>query len=1240
MVSKCFVNSNAKYFHIAGNILLFTILVGLIYYYFKLKNVKNQQNKEDFVTSEGCFIGEQYEKEVSMRPCSVYFTNNEQDCDENFQYYDMTDVQIDRALRNAPANSNLYNKLIAIRNYLSGNNFKKCKIDYSTWTEMQRYTENEYIYPKKNALNADNQVNFKLWNTCFNTNISELDNISYNSSVIPTCTDYITNIHDVAWPTDRTDEKYVTINFDKSINYTDVYDSICAKNGGNNAVLNISNSMYFIALQGEYISGMRLMIKDIAFVNYDANTKSFVTIDITNDDVKRLFNNLFCVTYDKTLKRIVVAPRNLTMAAYLLNYDLCRNIKTFDTLNVSFNFRDFRGTFVIVDIDLRITEVPELIAKLDTDITDTNVDNQQNIENIISDIIVNIQTLTQTLQSDIDKLNGDIKTLNAKLFSDYLKNKNSSTSTYLTNINNSRTNTDAKLQQYMNKIKVLKDNIQNELVRVAKERTLNDAFIAYVIDANRSCSTSATEFNTMLDTEYTVTVTNITNLFTNVMNAFYALHEKGIYYSINLYKTSTAFNVYTPKSQNEFTCMLAGVPISRNFSKKKTSPAANFKETSITPSSDEDYYILEIFSNIRLTRGYYYFFIDLSADESTDVFLGYQDNSTASMVFKNVASYYYSNPNDASDIRTRKTAKVAASTKTDLRNMTTKFPIYIDGNYNAGYYAFYARSLRHTSAIKTSSCLNIKYIKLDNNALYYNITDVNYEYIAYNSISQYKSNDVSSTLYINKNLGNISQLSAYYKFFKTSTTVSYPNIYNESTFLTYRWDFNNTLNAAVGGTAAKFIINNATPINNATYSFSTDTKHAGKSLKITTTTNYTNAKLISGNVVLTNSFTWSFWAKTSKCCSTLASINDNLAIDMSLLENKYSCQTGAGMAECRNCIDIVDKYKKLRWAFDIKNLGVCNVKHASSYSCSDKVGTYTYSSDNANLDKLKKYDECKAYTYRTVTMNNKTVTLNEWVFYTITYNQSTKTLKFYYNGVLSKTDTNYIYDYTGSKIIKLFKPNNKDITVYYSDLRIHSKVLSQFEILCLYYNISNNSIKIDTGLKESNPTFYITCPTMPKASDIPAKAPYIVHTNMDYRHPIIANSSGYIPVQTQEQINLQNFFNLQTVIASLQQMRLINLNDCTLQTSDISTSSQAIAAKQLEITNKRRQININDDKIAILTHIYNQVNSFVKDYDFNTIKQNINNVVIFENNSELFNKYLPTVFKNLQDGKHYIYLQL
>jgi len=1086
MVEKCYFQSKS---YIILNFILFCILIGVVYYYYKIRTKK----KEHFEQSDGCFTHEQLDMDVVMRECGVYYIDpqKEGDCDANFDYYDMTDVQLDYAIKAAQiSNQQLYQKLQEIWDYLHGNNFKKCKIKYDNWKEIASYHDKhyqpetkEYVYPKKNTSNASQQINFKLWNSCFGRN-TDLNKINFNSTVVPACTTPINNIKDI----NSEDNQYVSMSFNTSLNYDDVYKSICDKQQQDNA-LSIPSNLIFMVLHCEYKSRQYVKISDISFAQYSSNR--FGSVADTTPAVNTAFMNMFRLTYDKNLKKVVYGPRLLNMDAYLINYDLCKNIKNHLTRIVPFTFRDFNVPNVVTDIILNT--VPELIDLLDSKIGDENNDGQVSI-------LENINALSTSLNNELTRLTAHKKSIQDEIDAliGLMTENSKSTQTkltlfeqYVAAILESRKNTDTELYNYIQALKAFKTRIEEEFNRqkvlIGSGQTITNNIAGYITSENSRCSALCTSVNTKLQDEYRILSENVANIYNKVTETILNMFGRGVFFSLNLYNRGILTR-FVPQNEREFSCMIINNDIADNFVNTTSVDPYYFDNRYINSASGMLTYSLELCGNILLEQGYYHFYADLMEEDCYDIFIGYADPDNVSrMIFKNVANYYNSTMRE----RGGASAKVG-----HVLNTTTKNPIHIDGQYNNGYYAFYARSLRGIQTLR-NNYLNIKYIKLNNSTASYSLfSSQAYEYKAVNTINTSTANNASSILYYNKDLKDLKMISMFYSYLDqsqsvTSQTVSapvisqqpmmdglFPSFANEGDSRIYWWTLDNTLVDSVQKNTLSMVNYYGGMVYDGTYAFRSDTKYGNSSLMVTSGKKYDTDYMfkVSTSVTVPRSFSVSFWCKATDCCNKIISIGDNLYISI---------------RKDITLNDTVDNNVNIVYINGISYKGTIMVKEKQNYcvetwedrpsSCFDigiQSGYNAYKAwvDSGRYQEVSKWStkgiscgtirdsrtDCSGTIMVDVAKSKLFNTLpcefKKWNHYVLTYDNTSKKLKMFYNGEAKFENQNYIFQHGIMNLSMFNQQSNVPVSVSYNDLRIYNKALSINEIKQLFNNTITQEI--------------------------------------------------------------------------------------------------------------------------------------------------------------------------------------
>jgi hypothetical protein len=198
----------------------------------------------------------------------------------------------------------------------------------------------------------------------------------------------------------------------------------------------------------------------------------------------------------------------------------------------------------------------------------------------------------------------------------------------------------------------------------------------------------------------------------------------------------------------------------------------------------------------------------------------------------------------------------------------------------------------------------------------------------------------------------------------------------------------------------------------------------------------------------------------------------------------------------------------------------------------------------------------------------------------------------------------------------------------------------------LYNGITCPVFDIDPGIRKISQRFYITCPKLPTITTLPKRPSILTFTMLKLPTLLNASSLNYTPIYTQEKTNLDNFYTVNIFIEQLDDLRQIDISefDCMIkaekQMLTNNISQESIDNKRAIVQRLEDQITINNRKITDLTNIYNAINTFNRSYDYNNVKKLLNDSIILADNTIAFNKYLPAVFKNLKDGRHYMYLTI
>jgi len=637
MVSRCSFDMNSSnYVQVFCNIILLVIFILVLYYYI-FYICKNKREEFEQTKTAGCITIEQNDMDVEMRQCSVYFVdkNKEDDCDRYLKYYNMTDIQLDIEITNAK-NTNKHDfvkKLEEIKQHNSTHG-NKCKLTYDNWKEIQKYHDKSngevYSYSKKNSTNSKEQVNYKLWNSCFSST-QNFNEIGFNEGVVPACTTKVSNIRDI----NSNDNNYVSIMFHEDATYDDIYKSIC-NSKTNNKELNIPTDKIFMKIECDYNSGKYLKIKNLEFVQYNNNSFKFDTIrNIYDTRIINNINSLFHITYDKLAKRVVISPKTMNKGSYLIHYNECKNIQDSSYQNVLFSFKDFNIENKQLDIDL--TLVPKLLENLDKIKDEHDI---FEIINTIGDVISYYENIKNGIKNDIFNLNKEIDSM---ITQNTQRNQpNNDFQEYIDKIFESRKTTDEQLYKYLDKINAVRNYISRESLK----NTLDEGVVTL---NNSECRQLASETNKIIMSEYNTTFKNLNIILEIISNKIKTSFSKGSYVNLSTYNT----NIIPSQIQSidHMTNLIQNTKPTNSVSNKLDNNTISRFNTTINQTANINCFAVELSTNILLTKGYYNFVLDIESDDAICVYLGYKDNQNKDkMIFRNVAYYLSSTSRNNSSL--------------------------------------------------------------------------------------------------------------------------------------------------------------------------------------------------------------------------------------------------------------------------------------------------------------------------------------------------------------------------------------------------------------------------------------------------------------------------------------------------------------------------------------------------------------------------------------------------------------
>ena len=586
------------------NIVLFAILLVSIFIYYSITNVQI----ENF-TTEPCYFKEQNilpNENTVLRECSVYLVDEDKysDCDQYFEYYEMSTLELEQALlENTNPQDNA--AMRAILNWKKANPDKKgCKIRYDGWQEIQKFTDQgeTHEYSRKN-INYRDEENFELWNTCFLEKDRQND-IALNNTVKGGCLE---------------DGKYSSIYFEKSMDISDIFNSVC-NNAGNNPVDLQTNGKYFLELECQYVPDTSIRIVDAKIKKGEDN--GFQNITMIDINVQQSIDGYFNYLYKKSNNDRFMKwrPKNVIQESYLLKYDKC-NTKH----------------------DTRIINIP------DFNLTDIGVDDKMgNINN----------SLTSDVKQIIDDTNNTTFISPGQIYSSLrnaIQNHNSNISRLVSEIKSIQDTT--PVETVTNS--AIEDNEKELMANILKSRRVTNGLISRYFSllletninkdspnfdlssANLKNKEVEELLNQAINTEYSETDRNFTLLYADIIADINKKFKQGVLYNLSLYNKSSVPQIDSTDIFSQFIKCTAANRVSLHTTRPSAADA----------NAEHEYYLTEQIANIKLPCGYYKFFIEKTSNEDvSDVFITFV-NTSGALVYQKVAYYYGAKKDDSTYIK-------------------------------------------------------------------------------------------------------------------------------------------------------------------------------------------------------------------------------------------------------------------------------------------------------------------------------------------------------------------------------------------------------------------------------------------------------------------------------------------------------------------------------------------------------------------------------------------------------------
>lgn len=807
MKDKCIFNDNTYIYRLFGIAFLIIILIASIIYYLYItkKNIKKDKfinsSESQEVYSEtpvissvpvksgiGCYVSDQGPMNITTRPCSVYFTENEDTCDKYEKYYNMNSLELDNEISQNKSNSELYKILLDIKNDKINNlnkyNVNSCKYTYNNWKEINSVNDPDFpnanIYPRKN-INRTGDNNFNLINTCFkeyNTDVvngksSTTIDINTDKIISSKCDNPIANITDYNY--NKKNQQYLAVNFNNTLSYNDIYNNVCSNPPKYNLTI---NDKYIIKFTCDNTNN-NSVINDISIIRYDNNNNNFIE-ENNKQIIDYIIGNFFRISYNNSSKYIYYGNKQINTNAYMCKYDICNNIKDIILYTISFSFKDFN----INDENIVLINVNELTNDLDTNIdnTDNTVDYYNKLKERITVVQDNILNNNNQIADDISNINGEISSYNSLIndFDTQISSLQKNIDENINNIKRAQEDTDFAIQTLRDAVAAAKAaNAQD----ISNKNRNNE-----IIQANIVTRNAYKEAKESLKNERETTISNNKANYNLAIESYNS--SKPIYdIAINLYnQTSKTYNdgmaniantyinglYFTKKDYNNGAFVQKWMQNQSDFTNSLNANSHFRKNTIIVPAPREpffhdydsshislfgtvnnyDYFTIEVSGNIKFTKtGFYHFMIN--ADDAADMFLVYRDSSD-NLIYKNVANYYNGHPPDMGSGAC----------------VSTSYPIFIDASINNGYYGLYIR----LQELWGGSYLHPYFTLVTEDVLYsgqsYNLMKDTFSYIPYVQLSKtikqnMKSlnllNGSTNSYYINKNINDYTNKNFYIK---------------------------------------------------------------------------------------------------------------------------------------------------------------------------------------------------------------------------------------------------------------------------------------------------------------------------------------------------------------------------------------------------------------------------------------------------------------------------------------------
>lgn len=313
---------------------------------------------------------------VNTRPCTLHLTNDDELCNRMADIYKMSDLQIQVILNKIQYEGNMstYSLLQFVKDNKKTLPINACKIELNKFKEVNNLYLSTSSNLYKNIYRDISYNNSTLSGYCL-SDISEYS--SFNTSNIinivnPTLSSNIFFNAQLDSPTNVYDEnnsRYLALKVRNKINRDVLLNDmpyVCSE-----LKTPIEDKLQFIRLHCALYDTSRLVVDNIDFVNYDANSRKMQIVSDTRPSImttipfiqsepeimqynsSNILNTMFSYIYDK--KQIKYVPINKQVFIYKFTHNFCNKIEEFtmyDNIQFSLAELNVQPTIIKYNIDL------------------------------------------------------------------------------------------------------------------------------------------------------------------------------------------------------------------------------------------------------------------------------------------------------------------------------------------------------------------------------------------------------------------------------------------------------------------------------------------------------------------------------------------------------------------------------------------------------------------------------------------------------------------------------------------------------------------------------------------------------------------------------------------------------------------------------------------------------------------------------------------------------------------------